>query len=138
MLVYTVEMNKFFPSEKSGKYQCQTSKNASGCFKIWKWCCTYKRWKASCVCFKVTYTNSTKICNYWTRNVDSCICQMFHQYIYGKKVQIKLLESIMKKAMQNMPPQLQIILLTLQKYDMELKYIASQENIGRHSLRKIL
>ena len=22
------------------------------------------RWKASCICFKVTYVNSTKICNY--------------------------------------------------------------------------
>ena len=44
----------------------------------------------------------------------------------------------MKKAMQNMPPQLQIILQTLQKYDMELKHIASQDNIGRHSLCKIL
>ena len=59
--------------------------------------------------------------------------QRFHQYIYGKKVQIesdhKPLESIMKKAMQNTPPQLQRMLVTLQKYDIELKYIAGKDNI---------
>ena len=43
-------------------------------------------------------------------------CERFHQYIYGKKVQIesdhKPLESIMKKALQNTPPRLQRMLLT--------------------------
>ena len=52
-------------------------------------------------------------------------CERFHQYIYGKKVQIesdhKPLESIMKKALQNTPPRLQRMLLTLQKYDIKLK-----------------
>ena len=60
-------------------------------------------------------------------------CQRFHQYIYEKKVQIesdhKLLESIMKKAMQNTPPRLQRMLLTLQKYDIEPKYIVLKDNI---------
>ena len=60
-------------------------------------------------------------------------CQRFHQYIYRKKVQIvsehKPLESIMKKARQNTAPWFQRILLTLQKYEIELKYIAGKENI---------
>ena len=54
-------------------------------------------------------------------------CHRFHQYNYGKKVQIesdhKPLESIMKKAIENTPPRLQRMLLTLHKYDVELKYI---------------
>ena len=54
-------------------------------------------------------------------------CQRFHQYIYGKKVQIesddKPLKLIMKKAMQNTPFRFQRMLLTLQKYGIELKYV---------------
>ena len=77
MLIGTGEMNKMLPSEKSRKCWCQKGvwhiwykqnrKNISGYFKIWNWRCTYTRWKVSCICFKVAYTNSTKICNH-------CIC----------------------------------------------------------------
>ena len=60
-------------------------------------------------------------------------CQRFHQYIYGKKVIIqsdpKPLEAIMKKPLQNTPPQLQRMLLSLQKYDTDLVYLAGKENI---------
>ena len=67
-------------------------------------------------------------------------CQRFHQYIYGKKVQIesdhKPLESIMKKALQNTPPRLQRMLLVLQKYDMDLKYLAGKENILADTLSR--
>ena len=60
-------------------------------------------------------------------------CLRFHQYIYGKKVTIqgdhKPLEAIMKKPLQNTPPPLQRILLSLQKYDIDLAYLAGKENI---------
>ena len=60
-------------------------------------------------------------------------CQRFHQYIYGKKVKIesdhKPLESIVKKPLQNTPPRLQRMLLRLQKYDIDLVYLAGKENI---------
>ena len=65
-------------------------------------------------------------------------CQKFHQYIYGKKVKIesdhKPLESIMKKPLQNTPPSLQRMLLSLQKYDTDLVYLADKENIGRYPI----
>ena len=60
-------------------------------------------------------------------------CQRFHQYIYGKKGIIqsdhKPLEAIMKKPLQNTPSQLQRMLLSLQKYDIDLVYLAKKENI---------
>ena len=65
-------------------------------------------------------------------------CQRFHQYIYGKKVTIpsdhKPLEAIVKKPLQNTPPPLQIMLLSLQKYDIDLVYLAGKENIFADTL----
>ena len=62
-----------------------------------------------------------------------CGYQRFDQYIYGKKVTIqsdhKPLEAIMKKPMQNTPPRLQRMLLSLQKYDIDLVYLAGKESI---------
>ena len=59
-------------------------------------------------------------------------CQRFHQYIYGKKVIIqsdhKPLEAIMKKPLQNTLSRLQRMLLSLQKYDIDLVYLAGKEN----------
>ena len=67
-------------------------------------------------------------------------CQRFHQYIYGKKVIIqsdhKPLETIMKKPLQNTPPQLQRMLLSLQKYDTDLVYLAGKENILADTLSR--
>ena len=59
--------------------------------------------------------------------------QRFHQYIYGKIVIIrsdhKPLEAIMKKPLQNTSPRLQRMLLSLQKNDIALVYLAGKENI---------
>jgi len=67
-------------------------------------------------------------------------CQRFHQYIYGKKVLVqsdhKPLESIMKKALHNAPPRLQRMMLSLQKYDFELVYLAGKENILADTLSR--
>ena len=41
----------------------------------------------------------------------------------------KPLEAIVKKPLQNTPPPLQIMLLSLQKYDIDLVYLAGKENI---------
>ena len=41
----------------------------------------------------------------------------------------KPLEAIMKKPLQNTPPQLQRMLLSLQKYNIDLVYLAGKENI---------
>ena len=60
-------------------------------------------------------------------------CQRFHQYIYRKNVTVqsdhKPLEVIMKKPLQNAPPRLQGILLSFQKYDIDLVYLVGKENI---------
>ena len=68
-------------------------------------------------------------------------CQRFHQYIYGKKATIqsdhKPLETIMKKPLQNTPPRLQRMLLSLQKYDVNLVYLAGKENILADTLSHV-
>ena len=51
----------------------------------------------------------------------------FHQYIYGKEQVIiendhKPLEVIMKKTMNKVPPRLQRMMLSLQPYDLQVKY----------------
>ena len=67
-------------------------------------------------------------------------CQRFHQYIYGKKVTIqsdhKPLEAIMKKPLQNTPPRLQRMLLSLQKCNIDLVYLAGKENILADTLSR--
>ena len=54
-------------------------------------------------------------------------CEKFNQYIYGKKVSVqtdhKPLEAIKSKPLHKAPPRLQRMLLRLQKYDLDLKYI---------------
>ena len=57
--------------------------------------------------------------------------QKFHQYIYGKdKVVIendhKPLETIMKKTMDEIPPRLQRMMLILQPYDLQMKYVCGK------------
>ena len=52
----------------------------------------------------------------------------FHQYIYGEKQVIikndhKPLEVIMKKTMNKVPPRLQRMMLSLQPYDLQVKYV---------------
>ena len=66
--------------------------------------------------------------------------QRFHQCIYGKKVIIrsghKPLEAIMKKPLQNTSPRLQRMLLSLQKNDIHLVYLAGKENILADTLSR--
>ena len=53
-------------------------------------------------------------------------CQRFHHYIYGRKIEIesehKPLENIFKKPLNNCPLRLQRIMLSLQQYDINVKY----------------
>ena len=53
-------------------------------------------------------------------------CERFHQYIYGKTVEVhsdhKPLKSILKKPSVTAPARLQRMLLRLQKYDINLVY----------------
>ena len=52
----------------------------------------------------------------------------FHQYIYGKDLVViendhKLLETIMKKTMDKVPPRLQRMMLNLLPYDLHVHYV---------------
>lgn len=54
-------------------------------------------------------------------------CQRFRQYIYGKRILVetdhKPLESIFKKNIEKCPLRLQRLLINLQNYDIEVKYV---------------
>lgn len=54
-------------------------------------------------------------------------CKRFRQYIYGKRVIVeidhKLLESIFKKNIEKCPLRLQRLLINLQNYDIDVKYV---------------
>ena len=67
-------------------------------------------------------------------------CERFHKYIYGKQVKVfsnhKPLERIFKNALQNTPHRLQRMLLSLQKYDIELSYLSGKENIVADTLSR--
>jgi transposase InsO family protein len=58
-------------------------------------------------------------------------CQRFHQYIYGRKVDVrsdhKPLESIAKKPLASAPPRLQRMLLQLQKYDIQILHVPGKD-----------
>ncbi len=51
-------------------------------------------------------------------------CQRFHQYIYGRHVIVhsdhKPLSAVMKKPLHASPPRLQRMMLSLQKYDLDV------------------
>ena len=53
-------------------------------------------------------------------------CQKFHQYIYGREVEVETdhrpLESIFKKPLHQAPFRLQKMLLQLQSYDLKVRY----------------
>lgn len=53
-------------------------------------------------------------------------CERFHQFIYGKRIQIetdhKPLVNIFKKALNNCPIRVQRLLLRVQKYDLDVSY----------------
>lgn len=58
-------------------------------------------------------------------------CTRFHQYIYGKRVQVESdhrpLETIFKKSLCDVPLRLQRMRLHLQKYDIDVKYRPGKE-----------
>lgn len=58
-------------------------------------------------------------------------CEKFHQYIYGKEVEVesdhKPLESIFKKSLHQAPPRLQRMLLRLQRYNLKVTYKPGKE-----------
>ena len=68
------------------------------------------------------------------------VVQRFNQYIYGKKVIIqsdhKPLKEIIRKPLQNIPPLLQRMLLSLRIYDIDLVYLAGKENILADTLSR--
>ena len=53
--------------------------------------------------------------------------ERFHQYIYGKEVAVesdhKPLETILKKPIENTSPQIQLMLLRLLRYKLDVKYV---------------
>lgn len=58
-------------------------------------------------------------------------CQRFHQYIYGRHVIVhsdhKPLSAIMKKPLHAAPPRLQRMMLSLQKYDLDVRHVSGKE-----------
>ena len=59
--------------------------------------------------------------------------EKFHTYVYGLRIIVetdhKLLESIFKKPLNAAPPRLQRMLLTLTKYDMDVRYIPGKKQV---------
>uniref|UniRef100_A0A3P9K9H2 Gypsy retrotransposon integrase-like protein 1 n=1 Tax=Oryzias latipes TaxID=8090 RepID=A0A3P9K9H2_ORYLA len=58
-------------------------------------------------------------------------CKRFHEYIYGRKVVVesdhKPLESIIKKPLAAAPPQLQRMILQLQRYDISITHLPGKD-----------
>ena len=58
-------------------------------------------------------------------------CEKFHEYVYAREILVetdhKPLQSIVRKPILQAPPRLQRILLTLQKYDINVKYKPGRE-----------
>ena len=54
-------------------------------------------------------------------------CQKFHQYIYGKSIDVhsehRPLESILKKPIGKASPRLQRMMLQLQRYTLNVRYV---------------
>ena len=58
-------------------------------------------------------------------------CDKFHQFIYGKEVEVhsdhRPLEAIMKKPLSQVPPRLQRMLIRLQRYTLKVQYVPGKE-----------
>ena len=54
-------------------------------------------------------------------------CHKFHQYVYGRPVNVQKdhcpLEAIFKKPLGNVTPRLQRMLLRLQRYELDVRYV---------------
>ena len=57
--------------------------------------------------------------------------EKFHCYAYGQPVVVetdhKPLEAIFKKHLSNLPPRVAIMMLSIQKYDVTIKYVPGRD-----------
>ena len=65
-------------------------------------------------------------------------CEKFHSYLYGRPFVVKTdhrpLEQIHKKNLMQAPPRLQRMLLRLQPYDCDIKYLPGREMVTADAL----
>ena len=58
--------------------------------------------------------------------------EKFHFFAYGRQVTVetdhKPLEAIFKKHLSTAPPRIARMMLTIQKYDVEIKYVQGKKN----------
>ena len=68
-------------------------------------------------------------------------CEKFHSYLYGRSFVVKTdhrpLEQIHKKDLMQAPPRLQRMLLRLQPYDCEIKYLPGKEMVTADALSRL-
>ena len=68
-------------------------------------------------------------------------CRKFDQYIYGKKTRVKTdhkpLEVITKKSILAAPRRLQRMLLSLQRYDLDIKYCPGEQQVIADTLSRL-
>lgn len=68
-------------------------------------------------------------------------CHKFDQYIYGKKIRVetdhKPLESITRKSLLSAPRRLQRMLLSLQRYDLEVVYRPGDQQVIADTLSRL-
>ena len=67
-------------------------------------------------------------------------CTKFHQYVYGKKVNVqtvhKPLEALFKKSLFQAPQRLQRMMLRLQRYDLQVEYEPGKNMFIADTLRR--
>ena len=65
-------------------------------------------------------------------------CHKFHQYVYGKPVNVQMdhrpPEAIFKKPLGNATPRLQRMLLRLQRYELDVRYVLGKYMYGADTL----
>ena len=68
-------------------------------------------------------------------------CEKFHSYLYGRSFVVKTehrpLEQIHKKNLMQAPPRLQRMLLRLQPYDCDIKYLPGREMVTADALSRL-
>ena len=89
-------------------------------------CSPFARLKTRSLCIKSPHSNPRAICprnRYGTQN--------FHQFVYGRKTKVeanhKPLQYILSQPLHQAPLILQKMLLTMQRYDLKVKYRSGSE-----------